>query len=185
MYLGVLSLAEFYFYYVCKWSSNKYRKAEMVLFVDDANILTEDANGDILNYKTNRVPKESLIWFDGNGLVINMKKTTAVSFHTWQNRSFLKPQIIINDVNINYKQETKFLDLYVTESMKFDVHIRNVISELGVSYYVMQSLKGIISSNILRRTYSATYHLHFRHGILFGRRQCGKLNNFLNYQRKF
>ena len=74
-----------------------------MLFVDDADILIEAANEGILNHKINRVPKEFLIWFDGNGLVIDLKRNTAVSFYTWQNRSFLEPQIIIKDENINYK----------------------------------------------------------------------------------
>ena len=64
--------------------------AETVLFVDDANILIEAANEDVLNNKINRIPKDFLIWFDRNGLVINMKRNTTVSFHTSQNRSFFK-----------------------------------------------------------------------------------------------
>jgi hypothetical protein len=54
--------------------------------------------------------------------------------------------------------------------MKWGVRIKNLISELGESYYVMQFVTGIISLNILRRMYFATFHLHIRHGILFGRR---------------
>jgi hypothetical protein len=64
------------------------QRAETVLFVDDADILIEAENECILNHKINRVPKKFLIWFDGNGLVINVKRNTVVSFHTWQNRSF-------------------------------------------------------------------------------------------------
>ena len=140
--------------------------AETVLFVDDADILIQAAKEDILNHKINRFPTEFLIWFDGNGLIINFKRNTAVSFHNWQNRSFLKLQIIINYLNINYKHESKYLDLCMT---KYET-IKNLISELNESYYVMQSLTGIIRSNILRRTYFATFYPHFRNGILFGRR---------------
>jgi hypothetical protein len=89
--------------------------AETALFVDDADILIEAANEDILNNRINSVPKDFLICFDRNGLVINTKRNTAVSFHTSQNRSFLKPKIIINEVNFNYKQETKFLVLHMTK----------------------------------------------------------------------
>ena len=32
-------------------------------------------------------------WYHANGVVINTEKTLAMSFHAWQNRSFLKPEI--------------------------------------------------------------------------------------------
>jgi hypothetical protein len=54
--------------------------------------------------------------------------------------------------------------------MEWDVCMKNLISELGESYYVMQSLTGTVSLNILRRMYFATFHPHFRHGIQFGTR---------------
>jgi hypothetical protein len=82
------------------------------------------ANEDILNQKIKRVMKQFLIWFDANPLVINTEKTTAPLFHAWLNRSFLKPQIRFNDVDIKYKHETKFLGLHLTENMNWDVHIK-------------------------------------------------------------
>lgn len=74
--------------------------------------------------------KQCLIWFDANVLVIKNETTTALLFHAWQNRSFLKPQIRFNDVDIKYKHETKFLGLHLPENMNWDVHIKNVSSEL-------------------------------------------------------
>ena len=53
--------------------------------------------------------KELLTWFHANCFVINLKKTKAMPFHTWQNRNLLKPQITFNNMYIKCKQETKFL----------------------------------------------------------------------------
>jgi hypothetical protein len=58
------------------------------------------------------------IWFHVNGVIINNKKTIAVSFHTWQNKNFLKPQIIYKDMDTEYEYETKFLGLHLTEDIK-------------------------------------------------------------------
>ena len=57
--------------------------AKMVLFADDTNIQIKATNEDILNQKINRFMQQLLTWFHVNGLVINTKKTVAISFHTW------------------------------------------------------------------------------------------------------
>jgi hypothetical protein len=64
-------------------------------------------------------------WFDTNGLVINTEKSIALSFHTWQNKILLKPQIIFNNRDVNYLSETKFQGLHLTECLK-----RKLISDI-------------------------------------------------------
>jgi hypothetical protein len=61
-------------------------------------------------------------WFDTNGLVINNEKSSALYFHTWQNKIPLKPQIIFNNRAVNYSTETKFLGLHLTECLKWEAH---------------------------------------------------------------
>jgi len=72
-----------------------------------------------------------LIWFHVlNWLVINTEKIIAMLFHTRQIKSFLKPKIIFEGMDIIYKYETKFLGLYLTEDMKWDVPIKNLSCKL-------------------------------------------------------
>jgi hypothetical protein len=56
----------------------------------------------------------------------------------------------LNDVAIKNKYETKFLGLYLIEYLNWDVNIKNLGSNLSISYYVMQPLKDIMSLNIMR-----------------------------------
>ena len=76
-----------------------------------------------------------------NKLVVNTDKTIAISFHARQNKGNLKPEIVFQDMNIKYTNETKFLGLYLTEDVKWDVHIKHVCNILNKNYYVIQSLK--------------------------------------------
>jgi hypothetical protein len=62
--------------------------------------------------------------------VINTEKSIALSSHTWQNKSPLKPQIIFNNRDVNYSRETKFLGPHVTECLKWEAHIRKLISDI-------------------------------------------------------
>jgi len=70
-------------------------------------------------------------------------------------------------MDIKYKNETKFLGLYLTEDVKRDVHIKHVCNILNKNYYVIQSLKNVTNINTLRSIYFANFHLHLRYGILF------------------
>jgi len=106
-------------------------------------------------------------WFRLNKLVINPEKTTAISFHAWQNKSNLKPEIVFEDMDIKYKNETKFLGLYLTEDVKWDVHIKHVCNILNKNYCVIHSLKNVTSINTSRSVYFANFHSHLRYGILF------------------
>jgi hypothetical protein len=84
------------------------------LFTSDTNIQIKVANDDFLNKKINKVKQKLLIWFHVIGLVINTEKTIAIPFYTWQNKSFLKCEVIFKGMDIKYEYETKFLGLHLT-----------------------------------------------------------------------
>ena len=70
-------------------------------------------------------------------------------------------------MDIKHKNETKFLGLYFTEDVKWDVHIKHVCNILNKNYYVIHSPLNVTSINTLRSIYFANFHLHLIYGILF------------------
>jgi hypothetical protein len=70
-------------------------------------------------------------------------------------------------MDVRYKNETKFLGLYLTEDVKWDVHIKHVSNVLSKNYSVIQSLITVTSINTLRSIYFGNFHSHLRYGILF------------------
>ena len=96
------------------------------LFADDTNIQIEATNANILNKKIKEVIEQLSNWFHLNKLIMNTDKTTAISFHSWQNKNILKPKTVFQDMDIKYKNDTKFLGLYFTEEVKWDVHIKHM-----------------------------------------------------------
>ncbi len=79
----------------------------------------------------------------------------------------MKPEIVFQEMDIGYRKEAKFWGLYLTEDIKWDVHIQHLSSTLNENYYVLQSLKTVLSINTLRSIYFANFHSHRRYGILF------------------
>jgi len=137
------------------------------LYADDTNIQIEATNVNILNEKIKEVMQQLSSWFYLNKLVINPYKTTVISFHAWQNKSNLKPETVFQDMDIKYKNETKFLGLCLTEDVRWDVHIKHVCNILNKNCYVIQSLKNVTSRNTLRSIFFVNFHSHLRYGVLF------------------
>jgi len=46
--------------------------------------------------------------------VINTEKTIVMPFYTWQNKSFLKCEVMFKGMDIKYECETKFWGLHLT-----------------------------------------------------------------------
>jgi len=68
---------------------------------------------------------------------------------------------------IKYKSERRFLGLHLAEDVKWNVHVKHVCNILNKNYYIIHSLKNVISNNALRGIYFANFHSHLRYGILF------------------
>jgi len=52
----------------------------------------------------------------------------VISFHAWQNKSTLKHENVFQDMDIKYKNETKFLGLYLAEDVKLDVQLNMCVT---------------------------------------------------------
>jgi len=81
---------------------------KIVLFADDTNILVSDENIFNLQYKLNNIMTELQTWFTLNSLVVNVEKTSAMSFHTMKNKSqcyhmlYLKVEIFHTTLKQNF-----------------------------------------------------------------------------------
>jgi hypothetical protein len=118
-----------------------------------------------LQYKINNVMNELQTWFRLNNLVVNAEKTLALSFHVTQNKNPPLPGIIFEGTDISYNTESKFLGVYINKNMKWNSHIKYLSSKLNTSYYIINSLKTVTSTLILRTVYFAHFHVHLRYGL--------------------
>jgi hypothetical protein len=140
------------------------KETKMVLFADDKNILVTEGNGQILQWKINRVMNELHSWFYANNLILNTEKTVAVPFHTRQGRHLIKSPIKFDNMDIAYKSETKFSGIHINESIKWDAYVRLLSSKLSKFCYMIKSLKDVTSPHVIRSVYFAYCHAHFRYG---------------------
>jgi hypothetical protein len=75
------------------------------------------------------------------------------------------PDVTFEGRDIPYNTETKFLGIYINEYVKWNNHIKHLSSKLNTSYYMISSLKNVVSPYVLRTMYFACFHVHLRYGV--------------------
>jgi hypothetical protein len=75
----------------------------MVLYADNINILITDKEKSKVVEKTTLLMNCLESWFNENELILNIRKSWALSFHPRQRKRVCKPSIVYNEVNVPYK----------------------------------------------------------------------------------
>jgi hypothetical protein len=86
----------------------------------------------------------------------------AVYFHTRQRRNTVEPQ-----AKFAYKTNTKFLGICISENMKCDESVKLLSNKFSKFSYMMQHLKDVTSTDVIRGIYSAQFHAHLRYSLIF------------------
>jgi hypothetical protein len=138
-----------------------------VLFADDINLLLTGRDGKELQLKVNEAIKKLENWFQENNLKINIEKTIAMSYHTVQNRSLVRPEIIYESKRVDYKSNTKFLGIYIEETLKWTIHLNTLRQQLCKVCYLIQLAQGIMGSGMIKSLYHSKFESLARYGIIF------------------
>ena len=123
-----------------------------------------------LQHKITFVMQQLEIWFCKNDLIVNIKKKKkiwSISCHSHQNRHPCRPCIMFNRNEIAYSSELKFVGLFITDNLASLVQIHSLCASLSKGYYMIKSLRDIMSTHMLGSTYFAYFHsiLTFRRRI--------------------
>ena len=95
------------------------KEAKLVLYADDTNILVVGKDEEDLQAKVSSVTKQLDVWFFNNDLIVNSIKTVAMTFHLCQSKPPYKPCIVIQNTEIAYKTEVKFLGMHIRENLNW------------------------------------------------------------------
>ena len=85
--------------------------------------------------------KQLQIWFSDVDLIINIAKTVAMSFHLCHSKPTYKPHILLQNKDIEYKSEVKFLGLCITENLNWQAHIRYLCDNLSKNFFIIKYVK--------------------------------------------
>jgi hypothetical protein len=110
--------------------------------------------------------KQLEAWFLNNDLTVNTAKTVAMSFHLCQSKPPYKPNILLQNIETTYMSQVKFLEMYITENLSWQAHIRFLSHSLSKTYYMIKSLKNTLSTHMLWKIYYAHFQSRLRYGII-------------------
>jgi hypothetical protein len=117
-------------------------------------LLINDKDENVLQYKVNEVMKKLEYWFQKNNLMINIRKTVAMSYHTKQSKFWIRPKII---TDIAYKSDTKFLGIDITENLKWTAHDNILRLQLRKVCYIFISFQGIMRLGMIGSFYISKF----------------------------
>jgi hypothetical protein len=106
-------------------------------------------------------------WFNANSLILNTEKTTAMLFHSRQERDLMELQIKFGKIEIAYKSETKCLGTHLGKHMDWNAHIKSLSSKRNKVCYMIKSLRDAMSPLVIRSIYFAYFHTHLKYGLIF------------------
>jgi len=62
--------------------------------------------------------------------------------------------------------EVKFLGMCITENLSWQAHICSLCHRLGKTFFIIKSVKNILSSYVLWNIYFIYFHSQLRYGII-------------------
>ena len=101
-----------------------------------------------------------------NDVIINTEKTVTMFFHSNQFSLPNKPQTVFSNTFITYKPAVMLLGIYITENLKWYVHIHSLCSSMIKVSYIIKSLKEVLSPYMLRSIYFAYFESCLGYGII-------------------
>jgi hypothetical protein len=98
---------------------------------------------------------------------LNTEKTTAMLFHSRQERDLMQPQTKFGKMEIAYKSDIKFLGMHVGKHLDWNAHIMSLSSKLNKVCYMIRSLRDTTSPLVIRSIYFAHVYAHLKYGLIF------------------
>ena len=154
------------------------------LFADDTCIYISDNSiinlYSILNFEILKVEK----WISANMLSLNVNKTVYLLFSGKKPIQNIPPLMMFN-VPIIRKTETKFLGLIIDEKITWGPHAQSVWGKISRVSGIIGKIKGHMTSNSLKTIYYALVYPNIQSGIVFwGTVSKFRFNKIFRVQKK-
>jgi hypothetical protein len=97
---------------------------------------------------------------------LNLKKTQYVQFTT-KNASVNEISIGFSNTFTSNTLNTKFLGLFITNSLSWKDHITQLIPKLSKACYVFRCMRSFMSQDAFKSVYYSYFHSLITYGIIF------------------
>ena len=144
---------------------NASKLFKMIIYADDNTLYsTLDVLG---NYPSKNINLELTNVADRlklNKLSININKSKFMVFHMPQKQIYI-PNIEMENIKIEFADESNFLWLTIHKHLKWDSHINKIASKILNSIGIMYRLKHMIPTKIILTIYNGLIKPHIIYGL--------------------
>lgn len=139
----------------------------LVMFADDNSYLCcENSIEEVIN-KARIMLSKFVKWFNSNLLFLNKTKTVFINF-TPRMKTTNESYLIQNGgKSIEQVVETKFLGLFIDNSLSWEAHVDCLCKKLSSMCFLIYRLAQVSTKNVMLSYYYAGIYSRIKYGILF------------------
>ena len=143
--------------------SNVSHELNCILFADDTTIYQADSKLDQLCTNISNNLCKISEWCEINRLSFNLSKTFAMIFNNY--RYTPESKINLNNSEIAFESEGRFLGIYIDSKLNFSNHLQNTCLKVSKTVGIFHKLKFFIPSDVLKILYYSLVYPHFTYGV--------------------
>ena len=140
---------------------------QLTMYADDTSYLCFNSEVSLVQAQTQSMIDTFVRWFNQNKLCLNESKTVFMNFtprFTVYDSSML---IRIKSRSLQQVQNTKFLGVYLENSLGWSMHVSDLCSRLSSVAFAVYRLAQVCSQNVLISYYYAQFYSRVKYGVLF------------------
>ena len=135
-----------------------------ILFADDTTLYKTHRNLVYLKWCLEDDLSTLSDWFASNKLTLNLDKTVSILFQ--KNNKHMEIELKIKDMIISSKTETKFLGMWLDQSLNWQNHIQKLILKVKRNKYLLNNGKHLMDQSTKKLVYHSHIASHIQYGIL-------------------
>ena len=138
-------------------------------------------------YDINDILNDELVqinnWLKVNKLSVNVAKTKAMIFHMPQ-KQIHNPRLTIAGSNIEFIDNFNFLGITINKHLNWTKHMDTLSAKIAKTVGILNTLKHVLPTNILKMIYNSLILCHLNYGILLWGAQHNANDKLHKLQKK-
>ena len=135
-----------------------------ILFADDTTLHKTHRNLTYLKWCLEDDLSTLSDWFAANKLTLNLDKTVCVLFQKNNNKKEI--ELKVKDMLIPSQSETKFLGMWLDQSLNWHSHIQKLILKIKRNKYLLNNGKHLMDQDTKKLVYHSHIASHIQYGLL-------------------
>lgn len=158
---------------------------QLIMYADDTNVFFASEHLEILEKNVNEYMTSLSNWLKYNKLQLNAKKTTYIIFRPVNKHINFDLTVNFDGATIKREKHQKFLGVWFSEDLTWNVHIDNLVKQLAQIVGCMYRIGSLIPQWLKKNLYNSLFYSRLCYGVLvWGTTTAKNYNKLIVLQKK-